>query len=320
MDGVKLASHTAFSRYAGIGNYWPGGYEYESREFPTWRVDMISGDQLIEVDLQKRSVTTLMKSPDLIALGILETVSTSKAAGDEQPSRHRHQHLAVRTSDRVLVFDAPEKQPATFVLSQEFRDRRSIGLYEVGPGTMLLQTSHTPPDHSRRDELAWIDASGNILRRAEVSLSGGRAASDEAGAWLSVLVAPAPIVTAFLATVAIPWSDVAGGLSPSYSAALARTLGFFWPALLVVTLLSAALAAYCYRRHCRYYQAFSGLWLVFVLLGGVPGLVGYLFHRRWPVLEKCPACGQDVPRDRQACAQCGAAFPPPEPKGCEVFA
>ena len=56
------------------------------------------------------------------------------------------------------------------------------------------------------------------------------------------------------------------------------------------------------------------------LLTGLPGLVGYLFHRRWPVLEACPACGRTVPRDRDACAACGTEFPPPPLKGIEVFA
>jgi hypothetical protein len=49
-------------------------------------------------------------------------------------------------------------------------------------------------------------------------------------------------------------------------------------------------------------------------------LVGYLFHRRWPVMDACPACGRPVPRDRDSCAACGAEFPPPALKGIEVFA
>ena len=135
------------------------------------------------------------------------------------------------------------------------------------------------------------------------------------------LAIPAPVDTRrLLATVAVPLADWAIGLEPNYSAALARCLAAWWPALLVVTLLAAVLAWYCCRRHRRYYQPASGVWFVFVLLTGLPGLVAYLFHRRWPVLEKCPACGQAVPHDREACANCGAAFPPPEPKGCEVFA
>jgi predicted amidophosphoribosyltransferase len=57
-----------------------------------------------------------------------------------------------------------------------------------------------------------------------------------------------------------------------------------------------------------------------VLVFGLPGYLGYRLHRRWPVRSPCPACGQNVPRDRDACAGCRAEFPPPAPKGIEVFA
>jgi predicted amidophosphoribosyltransferase len=60
--------------------------------------------------------------------------------------------------------------------------------------------------------------------------------------------------------------------------------------------------------------------VIFVLLGGIPALLGYLWHRRWPVLEPCPACGQVVPRDREQCARCGVEFPVPKRHGIEVFA
>jgi hypothetical protein len=57
----------------------------------------------------------------------------------------------------------------------------------------------------------------------------------------------------------------------------------------------------------------------FVLLLGVPGVIGYLLHRRWPVFETCSACGRVV-GDREACHACGDALPPPPPTGTEVFA
>jgi ribosomal protein L32 len=90
--------------------------------------------------------------------------------------------------------------------------------------------------------------------------------------------------------------------------------------LIVVTVLSAGLAIVVWRRQRRYGAAGTALWMIFVVLGGLPGLLAYRFHRRWPVLQACPACGETVPRDRDACAHCGAEFPSPAPKGIEVFA
>ena len=213
----------------------------------------------------------------------------------------------------------PGKPGSAFLLPEELRGR-SLTLYEVGAGTVLLACSRVLPDHSQREELTWIDASGKVMRQAEVSPGRRSPGSNERDAWQVTLTAPSPLVLVFAATVVVPLSELEAGVAPNYATALAHSLAVFWPMLLVVTLLSAALAGYCWRRQRRYYLRASGVWFVFVLLTGVPCLVGYLFHRHWPVLEKCPACGQVVPRDRETCAQCGAAFPRPEPKGCEVFA
>ena len=113
MDGAKLAcirhSPTRLRVLATITTM--------PADSPAWKVDMISGTQLLEVDLRSGSVTTLMESPDLIAVGMLETASPSKAAmmagsaiRRRSASRPSAQHLAVRTTDRVIVFDASEKQ------------------------------------------------------------------------------------------------------------------------------------------------------------------------------------------------------------------
>jgi hypothetical protein len=62
------------------------------------------------------------------------------------------------------------------------------------------------------------------------------------------------------------------------------------------------------------------VWIAFVFLGGVPGFLAYLFHRRWTVRLACPQCGEEAPRDRESCFACDTDFPEPEPKGIEVFA
>jgi hypothetical protein len=93
-----------------------------------------------------------------------------------------------------------------------------------------------------------------------------------------------------------------------------------WPALLVVCVVAGILAGLCYRRQRRYAVPGTVAWIVFVFLTGVPGMLGYLLHRRWPVLELCPTCEKAAPRDRNACAHCRTEFPRPAPKATEVFA
>ena len=320
IDGDKLVNGAVFSRLPPRGDeYGEVPVNVGEFPFPMWKVDMICGAQLLEVNLRTGSVRTLLESADLMSAGILETATKSAPAGEAPTSSRRREKLAVRTSDRVLLFDAARKQYAAYVIPREFRGR-TITFYELNAGTALLAANRLLPDWRNRQELLWTDASGKVLRRAEVTL--GKSDPHHRGVELrnTSLVFPVPVVLAFLATVLVPLEDLDIGVVPNYSTALTHSLAAGWLPMLLVSLLAVVLAAYCYRRHRRYYQRASGVWFLFVLLTGVAGLVAYLFHRRWPVLEKCPACGRDVPRDRETCANCGAAFPLPEPKGCEVFA
>jgi hypothetical protein len=94
----------------------------------------------------------------------------------------------------------------------------------------------------------------------------------------------------------------------------------FLPILLTTLFLAALFSVRCYHRQRRNSAHHTISWMVFVLLLGWPGLIGYALHRRWPVLVCCPNCGAETPRDRDTCAKCNAAFPPPALKGIEVFA
>jgi hypothetical protein len=97
-------------------------------------------------------------------------------------------------------------------------------------------------------------------------------------------------------------------------------LGQAWLPLLAVFVVGGVAAWLCYRRQRRFALPWTAIWVAFAFLGGVPGLIGYLVHRRWPPLDTCQACGELVPRDRGHCAHCGTEFSPPAPKGIEVFA
>jgi hypothetical protein len=314
MDEVSFAS--------GRHGYYYGQNDADRGEdgdsFPGWKDYMISGTDVLEVDLRRRSVTTVMESDGLISIGILETATKSKAAGEGSPHSKHRQRLAVRTTDRVVVFDAPGKQYAAYRLPDELRDK-GFEFYEIGAGSALVAVGQGLPAYCLGESLFWIDSAGNILRRAEVALDQGVHYSKETEAWQAALGFPCPCVIAAVALVT-PFMEVLNGAAPNYPTALLHSLAVFWPPLLVVTLLSAAMAWYCFRRHARYGQPHGAVWFMFVLLTGLPGLVGYLFHRRWPVLENCPHCGQSVPRDREICAHCREAFPLPALKGSEVFA
>lgn len=105
-----------------------------------------------------------------------------------------------------------------------------------------------------------------------------------------------------------------------YSYHLYQMLNASLPSFTVVCLLSVILSAWCSRRHRRFDEHSATAWVAFVFVMGAPGLIGYLLHRRWPVMERCQHCGKESPRDRDACLHCAAEFPLPAMKGIEIFA
>ena len=174
---------------------------------------------------------------------------------------------------------------------------------------------------TRWQRLVWINDKGEILRRKEVDL-GSRLSLGSPRNMMRIMTAwvPAPLFVIPVAVFRLPQDFfLDDDAEADQGRPLGQALSESWPTLLVVLLLAAGLAWLCYRRQRRYGLGWTGAWVVFVFLLGVPGMIGYLFHRRWPVLESCPACGRRVPRDREACCWCGAEFPLPEQLGTEVF-
>jgi len=61
-------------------------------------------------------------------------------------------------------------------------------------------------------------------------------------------------------------------------------------------------------------------WFIYVLLFGLPGLVGYLSHRKWPARLPCASCGKKMPVTAKVCPKCLTRMPPPEHTRTEIFA
>jgi hypothetical protein len=168
-------------------------------------------------------------------------------------------------------------------------------------------------------EIYWINANDSVTRHERLDFD--QPTIDNARQlWLMSGVVPSPVVAGLGVFVLLPADARSRDENLDYPAALAQSLAEGWPPLVTVCLFSTVLAVLVYRRHRRYSETGGLAWAVFIVVLGVPGLIGYWLHRRWPVSERCSKCGALVPRDRENCLRCAAGFPAPELTGLEVFA
>ena len=284
---------------------------------------MISGDQVLEINFEKGTVKPFLQASNLESGGVLLCEATEIASAG--PAKGWGLYFWVfRSSDRLYLLDETKKQVGEFVIPQEFR-KGNIGISRVAddPKQLILGT-YKKRNGIYHHDLNWIDTEGKILRHEEITLVQDAQPKPEKKQkcdWESACACPAPagvLLTQLVSPVEYT-SETDEEIEFSYSENLRNYFRLSWPAFLLVCAISALLTCICYRRQRRYALPFTWVWVAFVFLCGVPGYLAYRFHRRWAVLDECPACKKKVPRDREACSACGKSFPPPELKGIEVF-
>jgi hypothetical protein len=305
--------------------HWSYSSEGPGR-FPSWMVYLLTDDGIEEVDLLRRSTRVVLKESGLISASQVYRGLSSPITRDSPAYvAQLKEFLAVRTKDHVLILDSSGKQISSFVIPTDLAEV-TFGFHFLSDQSAILAvTAETlrrlMPEKGDKSRLLWIDTAGKTSREITYSLKGFDFIGQQRfSPWHVSWVAPAPLAVAAVAMVLQPWLDISWDEEPTIPRALGRSFSEFWPALVVVCLFGDLLAWLCYRRQQRYGLPWTKTWLVFVFLTGFPGLVAYYAHRRWPALEKCPACDQPAPRDRDACFACGQEFPTPAPKGIEVFA
>ncbi len=281
---------------------------------PLWRGYLVTDGKLVEVDIRQRRVRTVLEEPGLLSAAIIQQAVVKDAAG--RSSLRQRGLVAARSADRLWIIDPSANQMRQYALPGEW----ASGAPEVYVlGDEVLLTNGARFGRSSDMHLAWLDRDGRVVRERDVALQRPDSAGT-AGEWEAVGMLPIPALLGLGAFVAYPLDQVWNGSAASYAEGLVASCRRFLGPIVFVTLAAIALAAWCFRRHRRYAQPGAWMWCVFVLLLGVPGLIGYLLHRRWPVCETCSACGRRVAGDRDTCQACGAAFAAPPPIGTEVFA
>jgi hypothetical protein len=271
----------------------------------------LADDGVTEVDLLKRTTRVVLMQTGLTAAGHVNRGLPSPATVDSDAYRSKvKEFLVVRGENQILTLDASGRQQSSFAIPAELRES-NFELNLLNDSSAVIQPG--------RDRLLRIDTTGKIIRRTDYALKHGFV-EPEFPPWRVTLSVPSPLAVATAPAVVAPSYFLWIGKDATYRGALTRAWRDFWPALAAICLLGALLSGLVWRRQQRYGLPWTKTWMVFVFLGGLPSLVGYFAHRRWPAVEKCPACGRAVPHDRDACIGCGGEFPEPAPKGTEVLA
>ncbi|HVC93010.1 MAG TPA: hypothetical protein VND64_04930 [Pirellulales bacterium] len=288
-----------------------------TKRVPSRLVYVPSQNHVFAVDLSTRLVRTVFEAPDTI-----ESLDIIEAPAEAPNHPFGDGTLLVRTTRRIYLFNREHALLRTFPIPSE-TDRLDPALwYEVGDGRAWAEF-HRPwvcdDDQVLEPRMLYqIGPDGTITSRAELLLqSGSWKWHKRRDATVFRWALPVPVILPFVE----PFMVILNDREPSYASAAASMRRNSWPALTMIVGLSSLLAAAAWRRARAFALSKPEriAWVVFVFLTGVPGYIGYLLHRRWPLRQECPRCEAKVPWDRGACAACGKPFPSAAVEGTEIF-
>ncbi len=307
-----------------IVRYWRHSLNSDQRILP-WLLYVAEADRLLEVDLRKRTVRTSLELPGIRKLSQLWEVvpktpeQENEAAKPETIKTERR--FGILTDDKIVIYDPPTGEQHEFALPEDkkFTDG-AFNAYLLSPRQILLSYNDGYWEQGGVQQLLWITPDGKVERRERVELMGWMPVPERTTAWSIAKGVPLPIFWLGKTLLADPWNRLQANKAKNYASALRSSIEITWPPIVAVVLLSLLTAGIAMRWHRKYRRPNAGLWWLMVFLFGPMGLLAYWLQQKQAMLEPCTSCDQIVPRDRGACAACGAEFPVPKLRGTEIFA
>lgn len=277
--------------------------------------NLLTDEGVYEIDYCRHAVKLLFPNDTLCSASSIKATPVTFSLPPTTPPPP--QLLIVRTPDRVIILSESGEPLRSYLLPKEIRDK-DFRWFDFGDGKAMLTIDRNglPTNRMSSGEktasIYWFGDDGKVVDHREVVLKTTKGTNDAA---VNMLCVPSPMIQ-FLG----PVLDSVFHRRVSSSASVYKKIANQWPWIMILAIVCIVLAWLCYRRQRRFGLPWTWMWVVFVLLLGVPGWLGYLVHRRWPARLPCPHCGKSVPRDRPACLHCSHDFPAPAPTGAEVFA
>jgi hypothetical protein len=245
------------------------------------------------------------------------SMNYAKQGAEDDSNKDEEQRIVVRTPKHVLLLDMLGQTLRSAEIPPALLDL-NFSVY-LPVGDEIIFAVNNSDDDKNETDLTWVNTKTAAMRSEKVVLY-KRMGDRQKVAWVSAAIVPSPAVLGVFYYELWPALRHPALRLIDASAYRAGIWNASWPILMLVGLLSMAAAAYAYRRQKCYGPRGAIAWAIFVLIAGPAGLLGYLWHRRWPVVERCASCGVDVPRNRGDCLACHTEFSAPKQLGCEVFA
>jgi hypothetical protein len=291
--------------------YFLDGDNLVSANLRTWDVKTLG------TFLEAKALTTIQVSGREIAKKIaqLGTRSVVGADGDYR------QNLAVWSEGQISLVDPTSGKRTDFALPANGWGGDDIRIYPLN-NEQLAVSSIEELKGSRQATLAWLTpraADDVVPRTTEVKLAGSRMNVFEQDQRGISAAFPSPLILAVTAVAFGPFSAMDWG-ADSYAEGIQVMVRSLAPEMVVLVVLSAALAWWTYRREQQRDRPGDKAIAIAVLLLGIPGFLAYLATRCRAPMGRCAACGAAVPQNRAQCAGCGAERARPRVTGVEVFA
>jgi hypothetical protein len=291
--------------------------EDESTSAFVWLLD---GDRLVEVDTLGRTMREVAVLPgaQMLAVGRRPLLAENGVKDEPDDGETPMERIVVVwQDDRFSVIVPRTGDVDSFRLPDEIRDVHAFSIHVVAPDVAVIEYNRNPYDYDNV-RLLWITATGDVTREETVRLTGYRRQDVRLEATKATAIVPVPLLVGTLAVLAAPHAPEHQGKSSAE--AVADMLAAAWPPLVLLFVVSAALAWWVWKTHRRDGRPYAGVWAGLVFLLGPAAWLAYMAERTPTPAATCPACGKRSPRNRAGCAACGEEAFLPRRLGTEVFA
>ncbi len=288
---------------------------------------LLGNDWTYRIDLKELTVTPVYETAG-------KEVYSCDFITERNPNDSVTFYNAVMRMDDQLVFLEKDGNPYRKVtIPGKYRKAMSVWFYVLADGSISAVSSEGHVEsgfHRDVSQFSHFDENGNVLSSQKVEFPPQvyspnpfpLYSSSSAALFLAnPMLLDGMLVIGALSELILhgkTFKEVLIGLYKQISGEDSWRLFAIMAFVHLYTLLWAFLA---WKRETRYGTSPGQrwMWTVFVYLLGLPALIGYLAHRKWPKLEECPGCKASTPVDREGCLTCGTPWAVPERTGIEVI-